>query len=201
MELQDILRRRKMVRSFRSDPVPVDVVAAVMRSVLHAPSAGFSQGNEFLVLETTAALDDYFRLTDDPADPMTDEARGVLPPVVVLPLSNSSAYTERYAQPDKIAFGLDDAANWPVPYWDVDAGMASMLILLAAIEHGLGALFAGIFFGERQMLDHFGVPPPFRPIGVICLGYPTDVDAAARTSSAVSRRRRPIDQLLHFNGW
>jgi nitroreductase len=190
-----------MVRSFRSDPVPADVIAAVMRSVLHAPSAGFTQGNEFLVLDTRPALDDYFRLTDDPTEPMTDDERAVLPPVVVLPLSNRSAYTERYAQPDKIGFGLDDADNWPVPYWDVDAGMASMLILLAAIEHGLGALFAGIFCGERQMLDHFGVPPQFRPIGVIFLGFPTEVDIAAAMSSAASRRRRTIDQLLHFNEW
>jgi len=34
MELQDVLRRRQMVRSFRSDPVPADAVAAVVASVL-----------------------------------------------------------------------------------------------------------------------------------------------------------------------
>jgi nitroreductase len=201
LELQDVLRRRKMVRSFRADPVPADAVDAVVASVLHAPSAGFTQGNEFLVLESRDAVDDYFRLTDDPSDPFSPEARAVLPPVVVLPLSNRSAYLERYSEPDKIAFGLDDAAHWPVPYWDVDAAMASMLILLTAIECGLGALFTGIFFGESAMLERFGVPDRFRPIGAIHLGYPTEIDEFAPKSSVVSRRRRGVDQLVHHNRW
>ena len=201
MELQDLLRRRKMVRSFRPDPVPPDVIATVMESVLHAPSAGFTQGNEFLVLDSLAAIDDYIRLTDDPAYPVAPEQLAVLPTLVVFPLSNRSSYLARYSDPDKIAFGLDDPDKWPAPFWDIDAAMASMLILLTAIDNGLGGLFAGLSYGERELLAHFGVPHEFRPIGVSHLGYPTDVDGQAPPASAFSRRRRSIDQLLHHNGW
>ena len=134
MELQEALRRRKMVRSFRREPVPEDVIDRVLASVVHAPSAGFTQGNEFLVLSSEAAVADYVRITEHPDYPLTDADREVLPPVVVIPLSNKSAYVDRYSQPDKIEFGLDAAERWPVPYWDIDAGMASMLILLVAVE-------------------------------------------------------------------
>ncbi len=124
---------------------------------------GYTQGNEFLVLTSEAAVADYVRITEHPDYPLTDADREVLPPVVVIPLSNQTAYVDRYSQPDKIEFGLDAAERWPVPYWDIDAGMASMLILLVAVECGLGALFAGIAHGEAELLAHFGVPDALPP--------------------------------------
>jgi len=36
--------------------------------------------------------------------------------------------------------------------------MAAMLMLLAAVEEGLGGWFFGITHGERELLDRFGVP-------------------------------------------
>jgi nitroreductase len=190
-----------MVRSFQRRPVPDDVLDRVLASVVHAPSAGYTQGNEFLVLSSQAAIADYLRITEHPDYPRTDAEREVMAPVVVVPMSNKSAYIDRYSEPDKIEFGLDDAERWPVPYWDVDAGMASMLILLAAVEVGLGALFAGIAHGEAELLAHFGVPDAFRPIGVIHLGYPTADDAQSATSSANKRERRGIDRLVHRDRW
>ena len=201
MELQETLRRRKMVRSFRREPVPDDVIDRILASVVHAPSAGFTQGNEFLVLDAVDAIADYLRITEHPDYPRSDAEREVMAPVVVVPMSNKSAYIDRYSEPDKIEFGLDDAERWPVPYWDIDAGMASMLILLTAVEAGLGALFAGIAHGEAELLTHFGVPDTFRPIGVIHLGYPTDDDAQSARSSAHKRQRRGIERLVHRNRW
>ena len=201
MELQETLRRRKMVRSFRREPVPDDVIDRILASVVHAPSAGFTQGNEFLVLDSVEAIAAYLRITEHPEYPRSDAEREVMAPVVVVPMSNKSAYIDRYSEPDKIEFGLDDAERWPVPYWDIDAGMASMLILLTAVDAGLGALFAGIAHGEAELLAHFGVPDAFRPIGVIHLGYPTEDDAQSATSSANKRQRRGVERLVHRNRW
>ena len=71
----------------------------------------------------------------------------------------------RYSEPDKIAFGMDVAEHWPVRFWDVDAAMSCMLMLLAAVDLGLGGWFFGITHGERELLDRFGVPSTLRPIG------------------------------------
>lgn len=200
MELQAALHRRKMVRSFLQEPVPRDVIDKVMSSVLHAPSAGFTQGNEFLVLDTPAAVADFFRLTNPETD--ADLYPSDAPPtVVVLPLANKRAYLDRYSEEDKSEYGLGIEARWPVPYWDIDAGMASMLILLSAVDQGLGAWFSGIFEGEGAMLRRFGVPADLRPIGFIGLGYAADVDNLAPSTSSATRRRRTLGELLHFNSW
>ena len=63
--------------------------------------------------------------------------------MLVLCLSHKDAYLDRYAAPDK-GWTDRDEARWPVPYWDVDTGMASLLILLTATDEGLGSLFFGV---------------------------------------------------------
>ena len=201
MEFREILKRRKSVRAYEQRPVPGDVLDRILAVVRYAPSAGFTQGNEYLVLDTPEALADFWTLTDDPRDPIPDEMRSSLPPVLILPLSNRQAYLDRYSQPDKAGFDLEQAENWPVPYWDIDAGMASMLVLLAAIDEGLAAWFFGISSGEKALLEHFNVPDAFKPIGVIALGYPAASDPLALSSSAARVRRRPTDSLMHRNGW
>jgi nitroreductase len=201
VELQDVFKRRRMIRSFRPDPIDPAVVDEILASVLHAPSAGFSQGNEFLVISDPAQVATFFELAEDPSFPTPERYLAVRPPVIVLVLSNASVYTERYSAPDKIQFGLDKVENWPVPYWDVDAGMASMLLLLAVIEHGLGAYFAGLSHGERDVFEHFGIPDGFRTVGLIGLGYPTAVDDASATASAFSRHRRPLAEIVHHDRW
>ena len=201
VELQDTFKQRRMIRSFRPDPVDSDVLDRIVASLLHAPSAGFSQGTELLVLTDAGAVATFWELNEHPELPTPPEYVPLRPPVIIVVLSNADAYTERYSAPDKIAFGLDQAANWPVPYWDVDAGMATMLILLAVVEERLGAFFAGLHGDGRPTLDHFGVPGNFRAIGFVGLGHPAGEDVASAGASAFSRRRRPIAELVHSNRW
>jgi nitroreductase len=144
---------------------------------------------------------DFYRITDHPRWPATDEEQAVRAPVVVLPMANQDAYIARYSLPDKIEFGLDDPAQWPVPFWDVDCAMASMLILLAAIDSGLGSWFSGISWGEQALLDRFEVPSSFRPRGVIFLGYAAAHDAFASPRERVTARRRPVSDLVHHERW
>ena len=201
MDFQELLKRRKSVRAYDQRPVPREALDRVLASVLHAPTAGFTQGNEFLVLNDPAAVAEFWAITDDPADPLSPEQRAVLPPALILPLSNRAAYLTRYSMPDKAGYGLDQAERWPVPYWDIDAGMASMLILLAAVNEGLGAWFFGIFAGEREVLARFGVPEEFKPIGVIGLGYSVPSDPNVARGSARRIARRSVEALVHRNGW
>lgn len=201
MDFSDLLKRRKSVRAYERRPIPHDVLDRIMASVRHAPSAGFTQGNEYLVLDEPGAVLDFWTHTEDARDPLTREQQLVLPPVVILPLANRQAYLDRYSMPDKAGAGLEQAERWPVPYWDIDAGMASMLILLAAVNEGLGAWFFGISSGEPALLKRFGVPETFKPIGAIGLGYPAPSDPNTALASPTRIPRRPVDALVHRNGW
>ena len=138
MEFRELLRRRRMVRKFEPRPVPDDVLRRVLEAARHAPSAGFSQGFDFVVLTTKDELDWFYRTTDDPTDPDPYPGREAeaAPACIVLPYADKRAYLERYSQPDKIEFGMDREEAWPVPFWTVDTAMAMMLILLAAWMRG-----------------------------------------------------------------
>ena len=201
MEFGDILKRRKSVRAFEQRPVPREVLERVLASVRAAPSAGFTQGNEFLALDDSAAVGAFWAMAEAGDAPYTAEQRALLAPVVVLPLANRQAYLDRYSLPDKAGAGLEQAEQWPVPYWDVDAGMASMLILLAAIDEGLGGWFFGLFFDEAKLEELFGIPNGFKPIGAIALGYPAAHDPLSATASPSRIARRPMTDLVHYNHW
>jgi nitroreductase len=199
MEFSEVLRHRRMVRRFDQRPVPHETVDKILDIGRRAPSAGFAQGLELLVLDEPGSVAEFWAITRDPEFGWDLEDLAVGPPVIVLPLPDPQRYVARYSEPDKIAFGLDDAAAWPVRFWDVDAAMAAMLMLLAAVDEGLGAWFFGISYGERELLDRFNVPAHLRPIGILGLGYRAD-DEVPRGSST-SRRRRPLAEQIHRNGW
>ncbi len=117
--------------------------------------------------------------------------------MVVLPLAHRQAYLDRYAEPDKAGSGLDRGDAWPVPYWLVDTGFAVMLMLLSAVDAGLGAAFLGIFRGEAELLDTLGVPDGYRPIGAVAVGYP----APDEPSPSLARGRRPVSDVVHRGRW
>jgi nitroreductase len=200
MDFQDVVRRRRMVRSFEPTPIPADVLDRVLQNALHAPSAGFTQGFAFLVLEGEEQAKRFWSVTFDNADRRRTFGypRLLDAPVLVIPLSSKQAYLDRYAEPDKGVYDRRESF-WPVPYWHIDTGFAAMLMLLTAVDAGLGALFFGIF---PEHLDgfrtEFGVPDTFTPIGAIALGYPAGDDAR---SPSLDRGRKPLATVVHRANW
>ena len=194
-----MVRHRRMVRRFDQRPIPRDTIDRIVDVGRRAPSAGFSQGLELLVLDTPEAVAKFWQITRDPEFGWDPADVAVGPTVIVLPLPDPRRYLERYSQPDKIEFGMDDETNWPVKFWEVDAAMASMLMLLAAVDEGLGGWFFGITHGEGELLDRFRVPSNLRPIGIIGFGYRAEEETA--TGSWRSRARRPLEDQIHRNGW
>jgi nitroreductase len=202
VEFQDVVDRRRMVRNYSDRPVDPALVDRALANATHAPSAGFSQGWAFLVLDTPDDVRRWWVVTTDPdelADP-DDWLTGMMrAPVVVVPCSSKAAYLRRYAESDK---GWVDRAEgrWPVPFWHMDAAMASLLILQTAVDAGLGACFFGIpVEKDAAVRAEFGIDPEFDPVGVITLGHRTD-DAGAAGSPA-RRHRKAVDDVVHRGRW
>jgi nitroreductase len=198
MEFSDVVRARRMVRAYdRRRPVPTATVTELLDLAIRAPSAGFSQGWDFVVLRTDADLARFWsagREGDGEPDRWLSGMQTA--PVLVLCLSDRDRYLDRYAEPDKGWSDRDDA-RWPVPYWDVDTGMAALLILLGAVDREL----AGCFFGvpaprQAAVLAEFGAPSGRRIVGVISLGYPAPA-GSDRRSPSLRRGRRPIGEVAH----
>ena len=197
MELGEVVRRRRMVRRFDPRPLPAGVLDRILHSATRAPSAGFSQGLDLLVIEGGDAVRGFWTATADPR--FGKPYSSAEPPVIVLVLSDKQAYLDRYGAPDKAGLGMDSEEGWPVPYWDMDAAMAVMLMLLTAVDEGVGAWWFGVFHGAEALLRDLGVPPGRRLVGAVALGWPAGDDRPS--GSARTRPRRPFDQVVHWGRW
>ena len=205
MEFRKVVRRRRMVRKYDDRPVDPAVVDRMLEHAVHAPSAGFSQGWAFLRLDSPDDVDRFWRVTTPEVDwsaPLTLNGwlQGMrTAQVVVVPLSHKGAYLDRYAEPDK-GWADRDEARWPAPYWHIDTGMASLLILQTAVDEGLGACFFGIPPDRIEAFrQEFGIPADHSPIGAITVGHRTDDPGSA--GSAAQRPRRTPDEVVHHGHW
>jgi nitroreductase len=201
MEFTDVLRQRRMVRHYDDRPVDPQVVQRVLAAGLRAPSAGFSQGYALLVLEDEADRAEFWQVTDTPQEtaswPAETRAGVMRAPVIAVALSCKRAYLDRYAQPDK-GWTDRDESRWPVPFWHIDTGMVALLMLLQAVDEGLGALFIGmqpeVIPAFRQA---FGVPDDHDVVGVVCFGH----EAADAPRRDLRSRRRDAADVIHRGRW
>ncbi len=145
-------------------------------------------------------------------------------PVLIVVYSDRSAYERRYAEADKrrydkpttsraaapLAGDMPSAAEpgpwrhepvysleqrWPVPYWDIDAGMAALLIQMAAIDAGLGCCWFAVPTERVAAVGAaFQVPSTMTPVGVISVGYP----ASGGTGAPNTRPRRPRTEMVSY---
>ena len=194
-----MVRRRRMVRDYDPDrPVQPEVRERLLEHAIRAPSAGFSQGWAFLVLESPEDRDRFWTSTSDGSAPDAWLTRMRRAPLLVVPLSSKDAYLDRYAEPDK-GFADRDESRWAVPYWDVDAGMAALLMLLTAVDEGLGACFFGVPAARLDAFrTAFGIPAEYRPVGCVSVGYPGGDDPR---SPSLRRGRRPVEEVVHRGSW
>ena len=197
MEFQDVVRKRKMVRSFEDRPIPREVVDRILANAQRAPSAGFSQGWAFLALEGLEETARYW----DALWPVGERAKFgwadmFKAPLLVVCLSNKRQYLARYAEPDKGWTDMDEK-RWPVPYWDIDTGMAALLMLMTAVDAGLGAVFFGVS-DQAKFRETFGVPDELTAIGTVAIGYAKSRD---RPSPSLKRGHRPAAQVIHKGNW
>ncbi|RHW27411.1 nitroreductase family protein [Nocardioides immobilis] len=203
MEFSEVVRRRRMVRSYTDEPVDPAVVERALEHATRAPSAGFSQGWAFVVLDRPEDVRRFWTASTDNVDDPDRWLAGMMrAPVVVVPCSVKGAYLERYAEPDK---GWTDSVTgrqlrrWSMPFWDLDTAMASLLILQTVTDAGLGSCFFGIVPDrEVEVRRALGLPDAGdpHPIGAITIGHPAPRETGA-AGSASRRRRTPWNEVAH----
>jgi nitroreductase len=196
MEFQDVVLKRRMVRNFSDKPVPPEIIERIVRLTRHAPSAGFTQGQSFIVVtrpdlkKAIAEICGEEEYVKDGFDAFISKA-----PVLLIPCANEMAYHRRYQESDKVN---EDGTEivWPVPYWFMDIGCAVMIALLAAVDEGLVAAFAGSHDLDvlRSILN---IPAEIAPVGVIGIGY----RAQDVPSPSLKRGRKSEQEYVHCEMW
>jgi nitroreductase len=196
VDFNDVVRKRRMVRNFTAESVPEETVERIIATAQRAPSAGFSQGVVFVTVtdrETRRAIgriggEEHY--VEGGFDTFVSGA-----PVQVVICTNEQLYHDRYNEPDKID---DDGSeiNWPIPYWHTDAGCSLMLLLLAAVNEGLGSAFIGVP-NPHDLQELLGIPDDYLPIGVVMIGHA----APDRKSGSLKRGHRSLDTIWHKERW
>ena len=106
MELGDILKQRRMVRSYRPDPVPREVIERIVATVRRAPSGGFSQGHRLVVVTDPQKRRALARLAGEGEYVAAGGQAWIsTAPVHVFVGTREESYHERYRKPDKLRDG------------------------------------------------------------------------------------------------
>ncbi len=196
MEFATVMRKRRMIRNFKNQQIDPAVIQRILDLARRAPSAGYTQGQSFVVVQNQntrkaiAALAHEEEYLQGGFGPFISQA-----PLLVIPCTSEAAYHRRYQEPDKI---LEDGSEivWPVPFWFMDIGASIMALLLAVVDEGLGAAFVGVHDLQalRRLLN---VPQEVTPMGAIAIGHP----APDKRSTSLKRGRKPLESVVHWNKW
>jgi len=197
VDFREVMRLRRMHRSFLPDPLSEGQIARIVDVIRHSPSGGFSQGGSIVVVTDTAVRFEIARAFTD-NDPESGESYIAVAPVHLVISANEALYHARYNEPDKLAVTGGAEIRWPVPYWFVDAGAVMMAVLMAAIDEGLASAFIGHPDQKRILDGLLGLPAEVVPIGVALVGKPGE---APDIGSRLRARRRAEADLVHRGRW
>src|SRR2546427_7818960 len=193
-----LLRKRRQVYGFKARPVPEKVLTTVLQDAIHVSSAGFTQDFDLIVVKNAvtrkrlaraARESEYLKLGMSKSNFISTA------PVIVVPCANKKRYEEKY--------GTGEHSR-RLPWWLIDAGFASLALILSAFEHGLAASFLGALDDDKVAgilnlpKDRTVIPLALVPIGFKSLEDKAEWD---ERSKKVGRDRRSLHDIVHWDKW
>lgn len=201
--LERVVGARRDIRRFRPDPVPEDVLEAVLLAGHRGPSVGHSQPWRFVVVTEPATRDraalmaDRARLAQ--ASGMSEEsARGLLDlrleGIREAPVGVVVACDRRTP-----AAGVLGRATFPdADLWSCAAAIENMW--LTARAHGLGLGWVTLF-EPAELAALLGLPDGVETLGWLCLGWPDERPPEPGLERAGWSRRVPLEQVVMRERW
>lgn len=201
--LERVVGARRDIRRYRPDPVPDDVLTAVLTAGHRGPSVGHSQPWRFIVVteaqtrDTAALMADRCRLRQ--AAGMAEEsARGLLDlrleGIREAPVGVVVACDRRTP-----AAGVLGRATFPdADLWSCAAAIENMW--LTARAHGLGLGWVTLF-EPAELKALLGLPDGVETLGWLCLGWPDERPPEPGLERAGWSRRLPLEQVVMHERW
>ena len=195
--------RRDVRGEFLPDAIPDDVLARVLTAAHHAPSVGFMQPWDFVLVrarEVRERIHRDFLAAHVEAEQMFDEAKRAtyrnlkLEGILDAPLNLCITC-------DRSRHGPVVIGRTHIGAMDIYSAVCAVQNLwLAARAEGLGVGWVSILH-EQALREALGIPPEIVPIAYLCIGYVSDFHARPELEAAGWLKRMPLPELLHFDGW
>jgi 5,6-dimethylbenzimidazole synthase len=198
-----IMNRRDVRGQFKSDPVPDDVLARILMAAHHAPSVGFMQPWDFIIVQDDVIKKEIhhaFEVAHEEAAMMFEgEKRETYKKLKLEGILES---------PVNICVTCDRSRSGPVVIgrthiktMDLYSSVCAVQNLwLAARAEGLGMGWVSIVH-QKALQDILGIPREIVPVAYLCLGYVTHFHQKPELESAGWLPRLSLEEIVCFDAW
>jgi len=198
-----IFSRRDVRGQFKPDPIPDEVLARIIQAAHHAPSVGFMQPWNFLLVKNSKVKkqvhDIFLNANDEAADMFEPKESAVYKKLKLEGILES---------PVNLVVTCDRERSGPVVIgrthdksMDLFSSVCAVQNLwLAARAEGVGVGWVSIF-NKKALKQALKLPKSVSPVAYLCIGYVNHFLAEPELKSAGWRQRLPVEDLVCFDEW
>lgn len=148
MDFDEVVKRRKMIREYdlNRQQIPDNIITKLIRNAHRAPNPGHTQVREFIIVKDASTKK---KLRNAAVNQGYVEQASIL----IVVCSNTSRSISRYGSRGREFYSI------------IDGAFASMLILLSAVNEGIGACFVGAF-EDTKVSEILELPKDVRPVAL-----------------------------------
>lgn len=195
--------RRDVRDQFLGDPLPDDLVARLLGAAHHAPSVGFMQPWNFILVRDSAvrqrAFEAFERANSEAALMFDDERRARYRALKLEGIRKAPLSICVTSDPDRA--GPVVLGRTHNPRMDAYSTVCAVQNLwLAARAEGVGVGWVSIFH-DADVRALLGIPERIEIIAWLCLGYVDTLYSEPELAVKGWRQRLALDDLIFENGW
>jgi len=199
-----VMRARRDVREFRPDPVPFEVIERILEMAHYAPSVGFMQPWNFILitsLEIRRQIKELFEMRNKQEAALIADAQRrqlyeqlKLEGILEAPLNLAVTCDHRRDGPFVLGRG-------PMPQTDLySTCLAIENIWLAARAEGVGVGWVSIL--DQQAVESIlQLPAGVELVAYLCVGYPVEFRARPMLEEVGWKERMPLEDLIYHDRW
>jgi 5,6-dimethylbenzimidazole synthase len=204
MDVYEAIKRRRDVRStFRSDPIPDEVLAKILKAGHLAPSVGFSQPWNFIIIKDVEkrrrVLEEVTRQREEFARRLEEGRRELFDKIKIEGILDTPLNLAVTCDPSR--FGPNVLGRHTMPETcEYSAVLAVGNIWLAARAEGVGVGWVS-FMDKDRVKAILEIPPEVKLVAYLCLGYVTRFPDMPELEEKGWNRRLPVDELIFVGRW
>ena len=147
MDFYEVIEKRKSMRRFKPDLVPMDTIKKILDAARLAPTWANMQGVKFIIVND--------KETVEKVGIAVGQKWAKYCPMFIVAISKASS----------------SGMNSGLEYFMLDVGIVFEHLILAATAEGLGTCWIG-HFSEEEIKKILSIPEKYRVVALTPLGYP-----------------------------